>query len=133
MDTRKGQFELLMEDLEKEIANAEGGWSIENGRLVICQRESHDPSRRNNGGEYDYYKVYSPGGLGIDVWESWSCDFASRSQYGGEEYSYDVIVGLDGLRRMAQLADVTIAARSWLAKEPESMRKLKATIRSLGD
>lgn len=134
MDTQKGQFEQLMNDIEKEIANAEGGWEISGRRtLMITQRESRDPSRSNNGGEYYLYKHYAPTGLGVEVWESWSCDIAPRTEYGGQEYSYDVIVGLDGLRRMAQLADVTIAARSWLNKEPESMRKLKRAIRSLND
>lgn len=134
MDTQnKGQFEQLVSDIENELSQAEGGWNIEQGSLVIFQRESRDPSRRNNGGEYDYYKVYCPTGLGVDVWESWSCDIAPRRQYGGQEYSYDVIVGLDGLRRIAQLAIVTIAAKSWLAKEPGSMKNLKAAIRSLGE
>lgn len=134
MDTQKGQFELLMNDIENEILSAEGGWSIDDwGALVIVQRESQNPRMSNNGGDYYLYKNYKPTGLGVEVWESWSCDIAPRREYGGQEYEYNVIVGLDGLRRMAQLADVTIAAKSWLAKEPESMKKLKAAIRSLGN
>ena len=128
----KGQFELLMADIEKEISEAEGGWTLNSyGELVINQAVSRDPSRRNNGGEYDLYKIYVPDGLGVAVRETWSCDIAPRSQYGGDEAYFDCIMSTSGLERMAQLADVTIAARAWLAKEPGCMAKLKAAIRSL--
>jgi len=127
-----GQFEDLMKGIETEVANAEGGWSIdeERNRLVVHQTVSRDPCRSNNGGEYNYYKIYSPG-LGVDATETWSCDIAPRSQYGGVEEHFDCIVSLDGLGRMAQLAEVTTAARAWLAKEPGCMARLKKAIRAL--
>ena len=129
----KGQFEALMTDIENEIAESEGGYEIEKwaGRPCIIQRESRDPQMSNNGGDYFLYKFYKPDGLGIEVWEDWSCDIASRNQYGGREYYYDCIVSLDGLERMAKLATVTIAAKSWLAKEPGCMKELKKAIRAL--
>ena len=127
----KGQFELLMADIEQEVSNAEGGWWIEDGRLVIHQQVSRDPSRNQNGGEYDYYKSYIPDGLGIEVREEWSCTIAPRSEYGGNGVYYDCVISPDGLKRMAQLADVTIAARAWLAKQPGCMARLKQAIRSL--
>jgi hypothetical protein len=129
---RSGQFELLVEDIETAIRDAEGGWWINREELVVHEAISRDPSRRNNGGEYDYYRCYRPG-LGVVAYDDWSCDFASCDQYGGEKIEYDCILSLSGLRRIAQLADVTIAARAWLAKEPGCMSKLKAAIRSLND
>jgi hypothetical protein len=134
----KGQFELLVDDIEREIASAEGGWAIkdddwEGPRLVVYQRVSRDPRRSHNGGEYDYWKTYAANGLGIEVTEGWSCDIADRGQYGGAEYGYDCCIGLEGLKRIAQLAEVTIAARSWLAKEPGCMKRLKSAIRALDE
>jgi hypothetical protein len=106
----KGQFELLalVEDIEREIEAAEGGWAIKDDgrpRLVVYQRVSSDPRRSNNGGDYDYWKVFQVTGLGIEVTEGWSCDIAPRNEYGGAEYSYNCCIGLAGLKRIAQLAD----------------------------
>lgn len=133
----KGQFEQLVADIEGQIANAEGGWWMGkvggDPALIIEQRTSRDPSRSNNGGEYYLWRNYCAGGMGVEVWESWSCDIASRSQYGGERTRYDCIVGSDGLERIAKLADVTIAARAWLAKEPGCMARLKSAIKALAD
>jgi hypothetical protein len=129
----KGQFELLVDDIQGEIESAEG-WAIkDDGRLVVYQQLSRDPRRSRNGGEYDYWKTYAANGLGIEVTEGWSCDIADRSQYGGAEYGYDCCIGLEGLKRIAQLAEVTIAARSWLAKEPGCMKRLKSAIRALDE
>lgn len=133
----KGQFEQLVADIEGQIASAEGSWRMATWYhdqppvLVITQQESRDPGRSRNGGEYTYWRNYRADGLGVEVWEDWSCDFASRDQYGGGRTYYDCIISADGLERIAKLADVTIAAKAWLAKEPGCMAKLKAAIRSL--
>lgn len=128
----KGAFESLMADIEKTIATAEGDWSIRwDGSLIVTTIESQDPSRSNNGGEYDHYRIYKTSGLGIEAYDTWSCDFAEY-QY-SDDQSYDCIVGSDGLGRMAQLAEVTTAARAWLAKEPGCMQRLKKAIRALGE
>ena len=126
------QFELLVEDIEQAILGAEGGWWMSelNNELIVHTMESRDPRRRNNGGEYDYYRCYRVD-FGVTAYDDWSCDIAPCSQYGGDETEYDCIISLDGLRRIAQLADVTIAARAWLAKEPGCMKRLKAAIRAL--
>jgi len=135
MENRKGQFETLVKDIEREIAGAEGGWDIVESwgglHLRVEQRTSRDPSRSNNGGEYYLWKRYIPDGLGVKVVEDWSCDIAERSRYGGEAAYYDCIISVDGLERIAKLADVTIAAKAWLAKEPGCMARLKQAIRSL--
>lgn len=130
-----GAFEALMKDIEAELIEAEGGFKIEEwaGRLCIIQRESRNPRMSNNGGDYYFYKFYKPDGLGVEVWEGWSCDIAPRNEYGGDEQYYDCLISLEGLERMAKLATITIAAKSWLAKEPGCMARLKAAIRALDD
>jgi len=130
MTQKQGQFELLVADIEAEVANAEGWW-LQDNELWVLQRASLDSTRRYNGGEYDYYKVYSTSGLGVLAQETWSCEIAPRTQYGGEETFYDCIVSINGLHRMVQLAEVTTAAKAWLAKEPGCMSRLKAAIRAL--
>ena len=127
-----GTFEALMADIEIAISEANspdgGGWKMTWRGLVVTTQDSRDPSRSNNGGEYFYYRVYHPDGLGIQVIDDWSCDFADRR---GDEMYYNCLISANGLERMAKLAEVTLAARSWLNKEPGSMRLLKQAIRSL--
>ena|GEM_PF-4127275 len=129
----RGQFERLVADIESAIAGAEGGWWIGRNKLVVHTRVSRDPLRSCNGGEYHYYRYYVVD-LGVTAYNDWSCDFADYRNYGdGEPVEYDCIVSLGGLERIAKLADVTIAAKAWLAKEPGCMKRLKAAIRSLAD
>ena len=96
-----GQFEVLMEDLERELATAEGGYEIDlhSGRLVIIQMESRNPSLSSNGGDYNYYRNYMPDGRGVKVWNSWSCDIAKRQSF--TDRHYDCIISLNGLERLA--------------------------------
>ena len=126
-----GEFEKLMADIEKEVEDAEGGWLVNDGSLIIQQAVSRDPSRSHNGGEYDTYKEYTPNGLGVEVEETWSCDIAPRSQYGGEQSHYDCIVNLEGLELMAKLADLKVAARAVISKEPGWTKKIQAALSSL--
>ena len=131
----KGNFELLMKDIEQAIEQANspdgGGWWItEGGRLVCEVKTSRDPSRSRNGGEYFMYRNFVPDGLGIQAKDDWSADW-DIMQYGGSGTYYDCIVTPDGLERMAKLAEVTLAAKAWLNKEKGSMRLLKKAIRAL--
>lgn len=130
MDTQKGAFELLMDDITKTLENGEY-WKMSSWRdaLIIVTKSPDKPELSNNGGDYEYFRIYQSDGLSVHVKDDWSCDF-SEYQYSQDE-DYNVVISKDGLERMAKLADVTIAAKAWLAKKPESMRRLKAAIRSL--
>lgn len=112
----KGEFERLVADIEQEITDAES-WHVDEfaNTLIIVQQESRDPSRSRNGGEYFYWKEYYADGMGVFVEETWSCDIAPRSQYGGTDDWYDCIISLDGLKRIAQLADSRFVetVKSW--------------------
>lgn len=127
----KGQFEKLMADIEKKVENAEGGWRIVGGALLIHQDVSRDPSRSRNGGEYDTYKEYTPDGLGVSVEETWSCDIAPRTQYGGEQSHYDCLVSLEGLELMAKLADLKVVAHAVINKEPGWTKRIQSVLSSL--
>lgn len=65
----------LLADICKALAAAEGGaWMDEEGQIVIHTTVSRAPSRRNNGGEYDYYRRYHIWSGGVYAFEDWSCD-----------------------------------------------------------
>jgi len=131
--TPSGAFEALVQDIEKTIAGAEGGWEIRwDNTLVVTTQESDNPSKSNNGGDYYYYREFQTDGLGVIAYDDWSCDFANYASYRNEDRrEYDCIISVDGLRRIAQLAEVTIAAKAWLAKEPGCMKRLKSAIRAM--
>ena len=133
MEHRNGQFEALVRDIETEVRDAQGGWYMRDNTLIVEQQTSRDPRRSRNGGEYYLWRNYQADGLGVVVWEDWSCEIAPRHEYGGDAVNYDCIVSADGLKRIAQLADITIAARAWLTKEPGCMARLRSAILALSD
>lgn len=50
-------------------------WWVDNNKVTVLTMESRDPSRRNNGGEYDYYRVFELTPEGTIAYDDWSCDF----------------------------------------------------------
>ena len=131
----KGSFELLMQDIEQAVEQANsldgGGWWVtEDGKLICEVKTSRDPSRSRNGGEYFEYRDFESDGLGVQARDDWSADW-DIMQYGGSEDYYDCLITPEGLERMARLAEITLAARAWLNKEKGSMRLLKKAIRAL--
>jgi len=129
----QGQFEMLYKDIEDTIQNAEGGWRMNGQTLCIETVVSRDWTRSANGGEYSFYREFRSEGIGgVEAWGSWSADF-DYDQYHNDREQYDCVVSPDGLERMAKMADLTIAARAWLAKEKGCMAKLKQAVRSLSD
>jgi len=131
--TEQGQFEKLMADIEETIKDAEGGWRITDNCLEVTTVVSRDPSRSSNGGEYFFYRdFYAEGVGGVHAQGSWSADF-DYDQYNNDKSHYDCVITPDGLERMAKMADLTIAARAWLAKEKGCMALLKKAVRSLAD
>ena len=131
-----GVFERLVDDIERTIESAQGSWEIRYGdTLTVTTVESDNPQRSSNGGDYFYYRHYrvSPDGLGVIGYDDWSCDFSYGDDGDENLIEYDCIISVDGLKRIAQLTEVTIAAKAWLAKEPGCMSKLKAAIRALAD
>ena len=129
---KQGQFEMLYKDIEDTIKNAEGGWTIRDGVLEVETIVSRDPSRSRNGGEYFHWREFRPDGIGgVCAGGAWSAEFDYERYNGDDTAQYDCIVSLDGLKRMAQMADLTIAARAWLAKAPGCMARLKQAVRSL--
>jgi len=130
-----GAFEKLMADIQEAIDQATsedgGGWWVRDDGILVCEiQTSRDPSRSNNGGEYYFYREFNPDGLGVLARDDWSADW-DIMQYGGTQEYYDCVISSDGLQRMARLAEVTIAARAWLNKEPGCMKRLKAAIRAI--
>ena len=131
---QQGQFEALYKDIEETIENAEGGWQIRDGVLEVDTIISRDPSRSRTSGEYCHWREFYPDGIGgVYARGCWSAEFDYEQCNGDDSAQYDCIVSLDGLRRMAQMADLTIAARAWLAKEPGCMARLKQAVRNLSD
>jgi hypothetical protein len=134
----KGNFELLMEDIEKAVEEANspygGGWWVTNSGKLVCETlTSRDPSRSSTGGEYFFYRDFISDGLGVQAKDAWSAEWDIRD-YGGEaEEYYDCLITPAGLERMARLAEVTLAARAWINKEKGSMRLLKKAVRALED
>lgn len=130
MDGQKGQYEMLMGDIVETLRDADGGWRItETGRMVIDTRIPDRPELSNNGGNYYHYRKYQPTGLGVEVWDDWSCDICDYQYSNNAEYK--CVVSLKGLERMAKLATLEIAAEAWVKKVPGSMKYLKDTIRAL--
>lgn len=131
---QQGQFEALYKDIEDTIKEAEGGWCIRDGVLEVETIVSRDVSRSRNGGEYSHWREFHPDGIGgVYACGCWSAEFDYERYNGDDTAQYDCLVSLDGLKRMAQMADLTIAARAWMAKEKGCMAKLKRAVRSLGD
>jgi hypothetical protein len=127
-----GAFEHLMADIEETIRNAEGEWWMSDNCLVVETVVSRDPGRSRNGGEYSFYRdFYAEGIGGVHAQGSWSADFDYDQWNSDDKDHYDCVVTLGGLERMARMADLTIAARAWLAKEKGCMAKLKKAVRSL--
>lgn len=130
---KTGQFEALYQDIYETIKDAEGDWKVSGDTLEVHTVVSRDISRSRNGGEYTHWREFRSEGIGgVNAWGSWSAEF-DYSQYHQDNEQYDCVVSPDGLKRMAQMADLTFAARAWLAKEKGCMAKLKQAVRSLND
>jgi hypothetical protein len=129
----QGAFEHLMADIEETIKNAEGDWWLDCDTLIVQTIVSRDPRRSRNGGEYSFYREYRSNGVGgVEVYGSWSAEFDYEQYNLGDREQYDCIVSGQGLDRMARMADLTSAARAWLAKEKGCMAKLKKAVPALG-
>lgn len=80
----------LLADICKSLASAEDeAWIDEQGKLIIHKVVSRDPSRRNNGGEYDFYRVYRCTPVGVVAEDDWSCDIQSYDG-GSDVYMTDI-------------------------------------------
>lgn len=116
--TEQGQFERLMADIEKTIKNSEDTWWMDESTLCILVTDGQRS-------EFDAWRYFQSDGIGgVVVYDSDGL---------GDDCRYDCIVTPGGLERMARMADLTIAARAWLAKEKGCMVKLKQAVRSLAD
>jgi len=117
---RQGAFEELASKIE-ELLPAEGDWWIseEQNELVIQTAVSRDPSRNRNGGEYDFHTSFKPVGDGVRVYQWSSCELPIDTM-GIDSYTavtIPVIVGLDGLRRIAALVGLRAACKQFLARK----------------
>lgn len=98
----------LMEDLCRTLDKAEGkAWINEQGKLVIHTVVSRDPSRRNNGGEYDFYRTYQVTPVGVLAEEEWSCDIQPYD--GGADVYMTAVENLGPL--LAQAQEIVKAAQ----------------------
>jgi len=96
----------LLADICKTLAAAEGdAWCDEDGsRLTIHTMVSRDPSQRNNGGEYDFYRIYQVTPVGVVVENDWSCDIQPLSE-GADVY----MTAVDDLRPLlAQAQEIVV-------------------------
>jgi len=125
----KGAFEALMARIEWVTEGAEDWWVGKDGSLIICTRTTTNTNQSFNGGDYTYEVWFTPTGLGVDETEWNSSDWCPGT--GELVDTYECVVSTEGLRRMAQLATITIAAKALVAKQPGSFGKLKKAVRAL--
>lgn len=125
-----GAFEELAGVIEG-LLPAAGGWWIDkdDNELVIHTHVSSNPLKSRNGGEYDFYDCFHVTGDGILVYEATSCelniDRCGRDSYAA--YTIPVIIGLDGLRRIAALVGLRAACKQFL-KRGIGFNELKASV-----
>jgi hypothetical protein len=72
-------YPFLIHDLVEEVrcSRKNGGWhKMDGDEIIICTYPSRDPSRRFNGGEYDYYRRFKLSKDGVIATDDWSCEIA---------------------------------------------------------
>jgi len=112
-----GAFEELANEIES-LLPAEGGWWIneDHNELVVHTTVSRDPRRSSNGGEYHFYNCFAVVGDGILVYDDTSCELHIDRMGRDAGYVIPVIVGLDGLRRIAALVGLRAACKQFLQR-----------------
>jgi hypothetical protein len=130
---KMGEFEALVEDVTSTLRHADGWYRVINSsRIVIDTIISDRPELANNGGHYDHFRKYQCDGIfGVRAWNEWSCDCADMQNK--DDFIFECVLGDGGLERIARLAALTIAAESWLKKEPGCMQRLKEAVKALSD
>ena len=76
---------------------------MDDGKIVVHTTVSRDPSRRNNGGEYDYYRVFRLTPVGVVAQDEWSCDICPCDE-GATVYG----VACDDLGPLFEAAQITV-------------------------
>jgi len=122
----EGVYEKLVERLEKELADAEGGWQLDERKreLTIHTTISRDPSRSRTGGEYDFYICFQPTADGVVVYDATSCELRIDWM---EEELYPVLLSLNGLRRLAALLDLRGKCAGFLRRK-NTFSELRAAV-----
>lgn len=104
-------FAKLVKDIKDSLAADNCNWWTDNRGVVIMLQDSKDWNRSRNGGEYAYYRVFSPNNQGgITAYDDWSADFDREQWLGGNDIQYPQAINLNMLVALVQvLSDKSLA------------------------